>query len=61
MRDATPDELIAHCKERIASYKKPRSIEFADAIPREASHPTTTALDERYGGGGYPGGTTRSV
>ena len=57
----TGDELIAHCKERIASYKKPRSVEFADAIPRRGSTPDYDALDDRYGGGGYPGGRTRSV
>jgi acyl-CoA synthetase (AMP-forming)/AMP-acid ligase II len=58
---ATEGELIAHCKQRIASYKKPRSIEFADAIPRRGFAPDYDALDERYGGGGYPGGTTRSA
>jgi acyl-CoA synthetase (AMP-forming)/AMP-acid ligase II len=58
---ATDDELIAHCKQRIASYKKPRSIEFADSIPRRGFAPDYDALDERYGGGGYPGGMTRSV
>jgi long-chain acyl-CoA synthetase len=58
---ATDDELIAHCKERIASYKKPRYVEFADTIPRRGFAPDYDALDERYGGGGYPGGTTRSV
>ena len=28
------DELIAHCRARIASYKKPRSIDFVSALPR---------------------------
>jgi acyl-coenzyme A synthetase/AMP-(fatty) acid ligase len=28
------DELIAHCRSRIASYKKPRSVEFVTALPR---------------------------
>ena len=27
-------ELIEHCKTQIASYKKPRSIDFVDALPR---------------------------
>ena len=27
-------ELIAHCRSRIASYKKPRSVEFVAALPR---------------------------
>ena len=57
----TGDELITHCKERIASYKKPRSVEFTDIIPRRGVTPDYDALDDRYGGGGYPGGRTRSV
>src|SRR3712207_7429575 len=31
---ATPDELIAHCKERMAAYKYPRSIEVVDELPK---------------------------
>jgi acyl-CoA synthetase (AMP-forming)/AMP-acid ligase II len=31
--DATPDELIAHCKTRIAPYKCPRTVDFIDAMP----------------------------
>jgi long-chain acyl-CoA synthetase len=58
---ATADELIEHCRAHIASYKKPRSVEFADAIPRTGNAPDYDALDARYGGGGYPGGRTRSA
>jgi long-chain acyl-CoA synthetase len=36
--EAMPDELaaslLAHCRSRLASYKCPRSIEFADSLPR---------------------------
>lgn len=32
-RQTTPDELTIHCKQLIANYKIPRSIEFADALP----------------------------
>lgn len=32
-----PDELIAHCKERLAAYKYPRRIEIVDAIPKTAT------------------------
>lgn len=32
-RSVTEEELIAHCKERLASYKKPRAILFRDALP----------------------------
>jgi acyl-CoA synthetase (AMP-forming)/AMP-acid ligase II len=31
---ASEDELIQHCRKLIASYKKPRSIDFLDALPR---------------------------
>ncbi|MES2187582.1 MAG: AMP-binding protein [Pseudomonadota bacterium] len=30
----TGEELIVYCKTRIASYKKPRSVEIMDALPR---------------------------
>ncbi len=30
-------ELIAHCKERLAGYKAPTSVDFLDAIPRTAT------------------------
>jgi fatty-acyl-CoA synthase len=33
----TADELIAHTKARIASYKAPKRVEFRDAIPRTAT------------------------
>ena len=31
---ATPDELIAWCRERIAAYKHPRTVELVDALPK---------------------------
>jgi acyl-CoA synthetase (AMP-forming)/AMP-acid ligase II len=34
---ATADELIAFCDERIAGYKKPRSVDFVDELPRDAA------------------------
>jgi acyl-CoA synthetase (AMP-forming)/AMP-acid ligase II len=33
----TAEELIAHTKARIASYKAPKRVEFRDAIPRTAT------------------------
>jgi len=33
-RTVTEDELIAFCKERMAAYKYPRTIEFLDEIPK---------------------------
>jgi long-chain acyl-CoA synthetase len=32
--DALADELIAHCRARLASYKCPRSLDFRDRLPR---------------------------
>jgi acyl-CoA synthetase (AMP-forming)/AMP-acid ligase II len=34
---ATEDELIAHCRERIASYKKPKYIREIDVLPRNST------------------------
>jgi acyl-CoA synthetase (AMP-forming)/AMP-acid ligase II len=31
------DELIAFCAERLASYKKPRSVDFVEDLPRDAA------------------------
>jgi acyl-CoA synthetase (AMP-forming)/AMP-acid ligase II len=52
------DVLVAHCRDRIASYKKPRRVEFVDAIPRQGFAVDYDALDTRFGGGGYPGDGT---
>ncbi|MOA17291.1 Long-chain-fatty-acid--CoA ligase [compost metagenome] len=30
---ATQEEIVAHCRERIAGYKCPRSVEFRDSLP----------------------------
>jgi len=45
-RGQKPDaqELIAHCRTRIASYKKPSAIEFIDALPRV---PSTNKVDKK--------------
>jgi len=52
---ATAEDVIEHVRGAIASYKKPRYVEFADAIPKKGYTPDYDALDERYGGGAYPG------
>jgi acyl-CoA synthetase (AMP-forming)/AMP-acid ligase II len=54
--DVTEDEIIEHCKAEIASYKKPRLVEFTDALPLDAvGFVDRAAVDEAFGGGGYPG------
>ncbi len=35
--DALAQELIAHCKEKIAEYKRPRWIEFVPELPKTAT------------------------
>jgi acyl-CoA synthetase (AMP-forming)/AMP-acid ligase II len=35
--DATADELIAHCRERLAAFKAPKHVYVVDAIPRTAT------------------------
>jgi long-chain acyl-CoA synthetase len=52
---AGAEELVDHCRTRIASYKKPRFVEFAGALPRRGGAVDYDALDAGYGGGGYPG------
>jgi len=49
---ATAEELIAFCDARIAGYKKPRSVDFVDEIPREpAGKLLKRKLRERYWAG----------
>lgn len=52
----TAAEVIEHCRGHIASYKKPKFVEFADVIPTVNGATDYDALDAAYGGGGYPGG-----
>jgi fatty-acyl-CoA synthase len=35
--EVTEREIIAHCKERLAGFKAPTSVEFRDSIPRTAT------------------------
>lgn len=35
--EVDPDDLLAWCRERLAGFKCPRTIEVVDALPREAS------------------------
>jgi long-chain acyl-CoA synthetase len=34
---ADPDEIIAYCKERMAAYKYPRSLEIIDELPKNVA------------------------
>jgi fatty-acyl-CoA synthase len=35
--EVTEDDLIAHCRERLAGYKKPSAVVFVDELPRNAA------------------------
>jgi len=34
--ELSDDEVIAYCRERLASFKKPKHVEFLDALPKNA-------------------------
>ncbi len=47
---ATEQEIIEHCRTQIASYKKPKSVDFVDALPRNAAGKVLkTELRKKYG------------
>jgi long-chain acyl-CoA synthetase len=57
---ATADELRAHCASSLASYKKPRTLEFLESLPknaygkvlkRELREPRWIGYERRVGGG----------
>ncbi|MCT9933989.1 AMP-binding protein [Planotetraspora sp. A-T 1434] len=53
--EETADDLAEHVRGQIASYKRPRHVEFAASIPKKGFTPDYDALDAAYGGGAYPG------
>jgi long-chain acyl-CoA synthetase len=59
--NATAEAIVEHCRAHIASYKKPRTVEFIEKLPRGGFAVDYDALDEQFGGGGYPGGRNRSA
>jgi acyl-CoA synthetase (AMP-forming)/AMP-acid ligase II len=55
-RTLTAQDVIDHCRTCLASYKKPRRVEFVDSLPTSAAGRIDyEVLDARFGGGGYPG------
>jgi len=45
----TEQEVIEYCKSQLAHYKKPKSVDFIDALPRNAAHKVMkTELLKRY-------------
>lgn len=46
----TEEEVVEYCRQNLASYKKPRSVDFVDALPRNpAGKVLKTVLREKYG------------
>ena len=36
-REASEEEIISFCKDKLASYKKPKSVEFRQELPKNPS------------------------
>jgi acyl-CoA synthetase (AMP-forming)/AMP-acid ligase II len=52
---ANATELISHCRQHLASYKKPKIVTFVDKLPKtEEGFVDRAAVDAQHGGGGYP-------
>ena len=58
--EASAEELIAHCGEHLAGYKKPKAVDFVDELPisgygkvlrREVRERYWEGHDRRVGGG----------
>ena len=46
----TEEEVVQYCKEHLGSYKKPKSVDFVDVLPRNAlGKVLKTVLREKYG------------
>ena len=54
-REVTAEAVIEQCRNNIASYKKPKLVVFADALPKTTDgRMDRGAVDAAHGGGGYP-------
>jgi len=50
--EATPEELMEYCRANLASFKRPRSVVFADELPRNPMGKVLKrVLREQYAGG----------
>jgi long-chain acyl-CoA synthetase len=54
------EELMAFCRTQLAGYKCPRVFEVVQSLPHTDVGVDRARVDELYGGGGYPGVTTRA-
>jgi acyl-CoA synthetase (AMP-forming)/AMP-acid ligase II len=48
--EATPEEIMEHCRSKLAGFKRPRSVVFMEALPRSAMGKVLRkTLREKYG------------
>ncbi len=53
--ELSEQKVIEYCRANLASYKKPKSVTFVNALPRRADGTLDrAAADAAHGGGGYP-------
>jgi acyl-CoA synthetase (AMP-forming)/AMP-acid ligase II len=51
-KSATPEEIMEYCRSRLAGFKRPRSVVFIDALPRNPMGKVLRKkLREEYGKG----------
>ena len=49
-RSLSAEQIVAHCRNHLAGYKKPKSVMFVDALPRSvAGKVLKTVLRDQYG------------
>jgi acyl-CoA synthetase (AMP-forming)/AMP-acid ligase II len=47
---ATPDEIMEYCREKLASFKRPRSVVFVEELPKTSTGKVLRrTLREQYG------------
>jgi long-chain acyl-CoA synthetase len=52
---SSAEHIIEHCRRHIASYKKPKIVEFCASLPRlPTGMIDRPGVDAAFGGGGYP-------
>lgn len=51
-QEVSEDDIVAQCRSRLASYKQPRAVFFADALPKTVSGKIRkNDLRDRFGTG----------
>jgi acyl-CoA synthetase (AMP-forming)/AMP-acid ligase II len=53
--EATAEELLAHCRARLAGFKVPRAVRFAEQLPRSAAGKLLRREVREHAGAGRPG------